>query len=145
MNNIVGNDRHNRNKKTAKAYLSDEVYNSLSEIIDEFQHNPKGMEYFYQKSKSFLDETNFDFKDKKVIGTMCVHIPEELIYALGATPLRLCRGSYAMDQVGAEFLPAKSCPLIKSTLGGIHLDNYPMGTKPLLIISDCNLRRKDQK
>ena len=45
-----------------------------------------------------------------LVGTTCIHAPEELIYAMGATPVRLCNGSYHYDQIGADFMPAKSCP-----------------------------------
>lgn len=37
------------------------------------------------------------------MGTTCIQIPEELIYALGASPIRLCNGSYYYDNQGAEF------------------------------------------
>ncbi len=43
-----------------------------------------------------------------------------MIYALGATPVRLCNGSYHYDNRGADFMPAKSCSLVKATLGMLH-------------------------
>ncbi|HID93275.1 MAG TPA: 2-hydroxyacyl-CoA dehydratase [bacterium (Candidatus Stahlbacteria)] len=53
----------------------------------------------------------------KVIGTFCNFVPEELIYAAGAIPIRLCAGFYDTIHPAEEILPKDICPLIKSAFG----------------------------
>lgn len=136
--------RLERMKKTSSIHLAMEYAKSLKEVVDDFPYNPEGMYYFYDRMKAFLDEENTDLAGKKVIATSCIYIPEELIYALGAYPLRICNGSYSFDQVGAEFMPAKACPLVKSAIGQLHANNFPMGAKPLLIVNptSCDQKKK---
>lgn len=94
-----------------------EAERTLKRITDDFPDNPKAMQYFYDLYHRVYCQGVSLHEGKKIIGTMCVQVPDELIYAAGAVPVRLCNGFYADDQVGAEFMPAKSCSLVKSTLG----------------------------
>lgn len=60
-----------------------------------------------------------DFKKSggKVVGTFCNFAPEELVYAAGALPIRLCAGFYETTGLAEEVLPGDICPLIKSSFG----------------------------
>lgn len=53
----------------------------------------------------------------KTIGTYCVMVPGELIWAAGAMPVRLCSGSYTAYTIGDELVPRDACPLVKSVMG----------------------------
>lgn len=96
---------------------------TLDKIVDDFDDNPAGMGYFYDLFRRTYCQGEAVERKGVTVGTTCVHAPEELIYAVGATPVRLCNGSYHYDQIGADFMPAKSCPLVKATLGMLHSDN----------------------
>ena len=54
---------------------------------------------------------------KKTIGTYCVMIPQELIYAAGAVPIKLCSGNYTAFSVGDDIAPRDACPLVKAVAG----------------------------
>ncbi|MGE4560670.1 MAG: 2-hydroxyacyl-CoA dehydratase [Desulfobulbus sp.] len=54
---------------------------------------------------------------RPVIGIYCMLVPEELIYAVGAIPIRLCGGCTTSCTVGEEYVPRDGCPLAKSSLG----------------------------
>lgn len=54
---------------------------------------------------------------KKVVGTFCYFVPEEIIQAAGAVPLRLCSGHSETITTAEELLPRDICPLTKSSLG----------------------------
>ncbi len=137
-------NRKERIKKTAAVHLRMESNKSLREIMDDFPENLKAMEYFYDKLKWYSDSSGFNPNGKKVIATMCIHVPLELIYAAGAIPVRICSGAYATDTIGAEFLPAKTCPLIKSTLGSLYANTFARNVKPDLIINPttCDQKKK---
>lgn len=54
---------------------------------------------------------------KKIVGSFCLYVPEEIVAAAGAIPVGLCSGAdWATDKV-EEHLPRNTCPLIKSFAG----------------------------
>lgn len=137
-------DRYNRLKKTSTIHYNMEVNKVISEIIDEFPDTLAGMEYFYDKFRPLEEGVSPYPKDKKIIASMCIHVPVEIIYALDATPVRVCSGAYSADTAGADFLPAKTCPMVKSTLGALYLDMLPGNASPDLIINPttCDQKKK---
>ncbi len=144
MQHSVSKDRFERMRKTGSIHYSMEIKKNLAEIVDKFPDNPVSMQYFYDRYEHFLSGDDNSFNGKKVVASMCIHVPLELIYAVGAVPVRICAGAYAMDQIGTEFLPAKTCPLVKSTLGAIYLDILPGNIDPVLIVNPatCDQKKK---
>ncbi|MET0028830.1 MAG: double-cubane-cluster-containing anaerobic reductase [Candidatus Thiodiazotropha sp.] len=120
----------------AQSRQAGESQTMLDRIKDGFSDNPKGMEYFYELFKRVYCRGEALQHSGPLVGTTCVQVPEELIYALGATPVRLCNGSYHYDNRGADFMPAKSCSLVKATLGMLndHPSQVPrMGSLELVV------------
>lgn len=115
----------------------------LDRIQDDFPDNPQAMRYFYDLFRRVYCQGEPVKHEGTLVGTTCIHAPEELIYAFGATPVRLCNGSYHYDQIGADFMPAKSCPLVKATLGSLHAKAAVPDTKSLELI--VNPTTCDQK
>jgi benzoyl-CoA reductase/2-hydroxyglutaryl-CoA dehydratase subunit BcrC/BadD/HgdB len=83
---------------------------------------PKGMEYFDfvmsevhgLRIKELLDEKA---AGRKVIGSFCVFVPEEIVRAADATLVGLCTGAdFATDEV-EKVIYRNTCPLIKSAAG----------------------------
>ncbi|MCK9387876.1 MAG: 2-hydroxyacyl-CoA dehydratase family protein [Sulfuritalea sp.] len=117
----------------------------LDHITDDFDGNPAAMQYFYDLFRRVYIQGEALAHEGKLIGTTCIQAPDELIYAMGGTPVRLCNGSYHYDQIGADFMPAKSCSLVKATLGMLHADNpIPRIGKPDLIVNPttCDQKKK---
>ncbi len=56
---------------------------------------------------------------KKIVGTLCLYVPDELIYACGADRVILCGGRSAPIPAAEEYLPRNICPLIKSSFGSV--------------------------
>ena len=92
----------------------------LRRIKDDFPDNPEAMNYFYDLYEKVYCEGVALHENEKIVGTMCVQVPDELIYAAGGVPVRLCNGFYTDDHNGADFMPAKSCSLVKATLGMLN-------------------------
>ncbi len=89
----------------------------------QYKDRAKGMKYFDEIAQ-FYDNSRYKeikaFKEQggKVIGTMCVFVPEELIIAANAIPVRLCSGFYEPVHPANElFGEVGLCPLVRSTLG----------------------------
>ena len=137
-------DRYNRMKKTSMVHYRMEVNKVLADMTDSFPDNPEGMKYFYDKFRVPDGGESFYPRDKKVIASMCIHVPVELIHAAGAFPVRICSGAYSTDMAGSDFLPAKICPMVKSTLGAIYLEMLPGNADPALVINPttCDQKKK---
>jgi benzoyl-CoA reductase/2-hydroxyglutaryl-CoA dehydratase subunit BcrC/BadD/HgdB len=83
---------------------------------------PKGMEYFDfvirevhgLRVKELMDEKA---AGRKVIGSFCVFVPEEIVRAADATLVGLCTGADVATQEVEKFLPRNTCALIKSAFG----------------------------
>ncbi|MCW8841153.1 MAG: double-cubane-cluster-containing anaerobic reductase [Gammaproteobacteria bacterium] len=122
-----------------------EAENVLDHITDRFDDNPQAMAYFYELFRRVYCQGEALPRQGTLVGTTCIHAPEELIYAMGATPVRLCNGSYHYDQIGADFMPAKSCSLVKATLGMLGSENaIPRVGKLDLVVNPttCDQKKK---
>ena len=56
-------------------------------------------------------------KGRKVFGTFCVFVPDEVIVAANGIVTGLCGGSQFWVPGGEEVLPKNTCPLIKASVG----------------------------
>lgn len=86
------------------------------------KNRPEGMAYFDfvmsevhgLRIQELLDEKK---AGRKVIGSYCVFVPEEIALAANATLVGLCSGAdFAMEEV-EKLLPRNTCALIKSSFG----------------------------
>ena len=58
-------------------------------------------------------------RGKKVVGTFCLYVPDEIIFAAGADRVILCGGSGETIPAAEEFLPRNVCPLVRSSFGAL--------------------------
>jgi len=86
------------------------------------KNRPEGMGYFDfvmsevhgLRIKELMDEKA---AGRKVIGSFCVFVPEEIVRAADATLVGLCTGAdFATEEV-EKLLPRNTCSLIKSAFG----------------------------
>jgi benzoyl-CoA reductase/2-hydroxyglutaryl-CoA dehydratase subunit BcrC/BadD/HgdB len=54
---------------------------------------------------------------KKVVGTFCLYVPDEILFALDIIGVGLCGGTNFSNYAVDDILPTNVCPLIKSALG----------------------------
>jgi len=54
---------------------------------------------------------------RKVVGTFCLYVPEELVLAADAVCVGLCAGAAVGTEQAEQFLPRNTCALIKSFFG----------------------------
>lgn len=143
-NTTITTDRKQRIKKTTSIHFNMEWKKALAELRDGFTDTPAGMNYFYGLFENYRKPAKISGKRKKVIAFTCLHVPVEIVYALDAIPVRICSGAHATDHVGAESLPAKSCPMVKSTLGALSTGLLPHGFKPDLVVNtaSCDQKKK---
>lgn len=58
-------------------------------------------------------------KGTKVVGTFCLFVPDEIIFAAGADRVVLCGGRTDTIALAEQSLPRNICPLIKSSFGAV--------------------------
>jgi benzoyl-CoA reductase/2-hydroxyglutaryl-CoA dehydratase subunit BcrC/BadD/HgdB len=118
------------------------------EQMKKFPNRAKSMSYF---ENSLLDKTErikelkeFKKKGGKVVGVFCIHVPEELVYAAGAVPIRLSCGLYDSIAPAEEILPKNTCPLIKSSIGFNFLKINPLFElcDVVIIPTSCDGKKK---
>jgi len=115
-----------------------EVANRIAEEVDAMAGaNPGigGMRYFYDMAKGIYTTRVKELKaekeaGRKLVGVFCNFVPEELILAAGAVPIRLCSGCQEPIATAEEVLPRNFCPAIKSSLGML------MNRSPLFELAD---------
>lgn len=95
---------------------------SYSDIFMKQKNRPEGMAYFDfvmsevhgLRIKELMDAKR---DGRKIIGTYCTFVPEELVIAVDGVMVGLCAGAdFALEEV-EKILPRNTCALIKSTFG----------------------------
>jgi benzoyl-CoA reductase/2-hydroxyglutaryl-CoA dehydratase subunit BcrC/BadD/HgdB len=130
-------DTPNQKQNRHKAMEAIKVINTLK---DDFKNPIISMNYFYTLFEDVYCKNKSLHNDKLKVGTMCLQIPSEIIYALDAVPIRLCNGFYTDDEIGSDFMPQKSCPLVRATVGQFSSNNF--NDKPNLVYSPTTCDQK---
>jgi len=102
---------HLLKEKIAKAGLKN------LELMRKVSHRPRSISYYEDIISKEMRKEELKGFSGKIIGSFCTFTPEELIYAAGALPVRLCAGSYDTISIAEEVLPRDICPLVKSSFG----------------------------
>lgn len=121
----LNKEGHKKEGKRTRRLLKGVARRAASELdqLRRISDAPPALNYFYDVMESVFVRNQPDciFKDgsagRKTIGVFCMMVPEELIYAAGAVPVRLCAGCYESAQMGEESVPRDGCPLVKSAMG----------------------------
>ena len=96
--------------------------NAYQQIYLSQKNRPESMSYFDfvmsevhgLRIRELLHEKK---TGRKIIGSYCVFVPEEIVLAANSTLVGLCSGAdFAMDEV-EKLLPRNTCALIKSSFG----------------------------
>lgn len=107
-----------------------EAHDGLLEVLGKFYHDiylsqegrPDGMQYLDfvlsevhgLRIKELMDARA---EGRKVVGTFCVFVPEEVTLAADAIQVGLCAGAEIGKEAAETVLPRNTCALIKSFMG----------------------------
>lgn len=121
-----------------------EAMQVLDIIEKNFADNPRQMQYFYDLLRDVYCNGVKPHSDKAMVGSTCVQVPDEIIHAAGGVPVRLCNGFYTNEEVGGEFMPSKSCALVKATLGMLKSETNPYsdGIDTIVSPTSCDQKKK---
>ena len=102
--------------------------------MEELEGMPGALQPFLDTLRTvYVDLKNpLEQYHQKTVGTYCVMAPQELVYAAGAIPVKLCSGNYTAFSIGDDLYPRDACPLVKAVAGF-----QKMGLMP--VYRDCSL------
>lgn len=105
-----------------QALLMSDLQKRYSTTFVGQKNRPRSMEYFDRAClENYRSRVNELLEHKKggmkIVGTFCTFVPEELIIAAGAIPVRLCAGTQLSISDAETTLPREICPMIKSFMG----------------------------
>lgn len=96
--------------------------------VEGLSHRPEALTPFLETlSRIFVDrEDAIRPGGMPTVGTYCVMVPPEMVYAAGAMPVKLCGGSYTAFGIGDDAAPRDACPLVKAVMGFEEIDAMPV-------------------
>lgn len=132
-------------------YVNPRITSQITEQIEYLSKNNggvKSLNYFYEVFKEIYGNRVKELKQykrdgKKIVATFCNFVPEELILAADAIPIRLVCGSQEPILPAEEVLPRNFCPLIKSSYGFILMGFPHFDIADAVIVSTtCDGKKK---
>ena len=86
------------------------------------KERPNGMGYFdfvISEIHGLRVEEIYEAKKekRKVVGTFCLYVPEELVLAVDGVCIGLCAGAEVGSEEAEKFIPRNTCALIKAFMG----------------------------
>ena len=132
----------------------DQLCEVLPELFEEVymtqENRPESMNYYnfvVSEIHGFRVNELIELKkeeNKKVIGTFCVYVPDEIAMAANAIPVGLCGGSDFWEPAGETVLPKNTCPLIKASVGARISRTCPYFSSADLLVGEttCDGKKK---
>lgn len=140
------NETLNARQKELFIKKSIRVASSYLKRLENFSDTPEEMKPFFQALRNiYVDLQDAERPEgMKTIGTYCVLVPNELVYAAGAMPVRLCSGSYTAYSMGDDYVPRDACPLVKAVMGFGHTHASPLyeNCSLMVIPVTCDCKKK---
>ena len=131
-----------------KRFISKETQTAAKYLrrLEELTGAPEGIEPFYETlERIYVEMKSADAPpNQKLIGTYCVMVPQELIYAAGAMPVKLCSGNYTAFSVGDDITPRDACPLVKAVAGFKQTGLMPLyeDCSMMVVPITCDCKKK---
>ncbi|MGD0110804.1 MAG: 2-hydroxyacyl-CoA dehydratase family protein [Armatimonadota bacterium] len=101
------------------------------------------IEYFREIITTGRRQAEVEAFPGKVVGVYCNFVPEALLCALGALPVRLCSGNREAARRGEELFARDTCSLVKSCVGNAIAGEGLFPRLDLLVIpTSCDAKTK---
>ena len=148
MSSNVNIDEDALNKRAEERFVRKTARISAKYLrnVREMNNVPKSMAPFWNVLEDVYVNNKKIFEESaaETVGTYCVMVPEELVYAAGGKPVRICSGNHVALQLGEEILPKDACPLVKAAAGSIMPNSmaYLGNCKYSVIPVTCDCKRK---
>ena len=124
-----------RSSRTAAKYLRE---------VEQLSGAPSALGGFLEVLNNVYVEGRGMKKGAPCIGTYCMMVPQELIYAAGAVPVKLCSGNYTAFMIGDDLVPRDACPLVKAVMGFQEMKSLPLyeDCELMIVPVTCDCKKK---
>lgn len=125
-----------RSSHTAAKYLRE--MESLSDM-------PEALKPFFEVlDRVYVGDGRIKPDGVPCVGTYCMMVPQELIYAAGAMPVKLCSGNYTAFMIGDDYVPRDACPLVKAVAGFQEMKTLPVyeDCEMMVVPITCDCKKK---
>lgn len=113
--------------------------------MEELSELPAALEPFFEVlDRVYVEGGSVKEEGVPCIGTYCMMVPQELIYAAGAMPVKLCSGNYTAFMIGEDSVPRDACPLVKAVAGFKEMKTLPLyeDCDMMVVPITCDCKKK---
>ena len=113
--------------------------------LEELSETPAALRPFFDVLRRvYVEGGIIKEADVPCIGTYCTMVPQELIYAAGAMPVKLCSGNYTAFMIGDDCVPRDACPLVKAVAGFQEMKTLPVyrDCEMMVVPITCDCKKK---
>ncbi len=125
------------------------INRTFQETVSAQTFRPQTMKYFdnvlhESHGGRIVELLDAKAKGKKIIGTFCIYVPEEIAIAASLIPIALCGGTQFSVPYAEKMFPRDICPLIKSTLGLAFSKTCPYAPIKSMAVGEttCDAKKK---
>lgn len=122
---------------------------AIGEVFTHQKNRPESMDYWDMiisqvhglRPAELVEEKK---KGRKVFGTFCIYVPDEVVIAADGIVTGLCGGSQFWVPDGEKVLPTNVCPLVKASLGAFYGKTCPFFSLTDLFVGEttCDGKKK---
>lgn len=129
--------------------LIESIHKVFLNTVGNQDKRPAGMAYFdnvlHESHSGRIAELIEERENgKKMMGTFCIYVPNEIAMAVDVIPIALCGGTQFSIPYAEKMFPRDICPLIKSTMGMALAKICPYGPIKDLGVGEttCDAKKK---
>ena len=117
--NMISQNELEKRRRQEQRFIDKETQTAAKYLrrIAELPGAPESITPFLSTLERIYVNLQGVYTNRPTVGTYCVMTPQELIYAAGAMPVKLCSGNYTAFSIGDDVTPRDACPLVKAVAG----------------------------
>ena len=116
-------NRESRIREKVKSKYNEEVQQEITLLRERQDYFPE-LDYFLNLLAEGPESSIISARvGRPVVALLCLQAPLELFHAYGVHPFKVFGGSQVATRLSAPSLPAVMCPMLRSALGMLQLDN----------------------
>lgn len=129
--------------------LLQSIGRSYEQTVGAQSNRPAAMQYFdhvvhESHGRRVAELVAGKVQGRKIVGTFCIYVPDEIVMAAGLVPIPLCGGTNFSVPFAERSFPRDICPLVKSTLGLAFSKTCPYAPIKSMAVGEttCDAKKK---
>lgn len=144
--NMISQNELEKRRRQEQRFIDKETQTAAKYLrrIAELPGAPESITPFLSTLERIYVNLQGVYTNRPTVGTYCVMTPQELIYAAGAMPVKLCSGNYTAFSIGDDVTPRDACPLVKAVAGFLQTGLMPVyrDCKMMVLPVTCDCKKK---